>query len=210
MAKKSKTYHPWTISILALLFIILVVVLFGPPAKAMLKALRAGPGSSWLNKFPWEPETNNEIKEMTREAPVKFTFSPKSIYLKEGKTIDVDLILVSKKEIRLDGADIILTFDPKILEVTQIIPGKVFSSVSQKREKEREGRVAITFLDEKTNGVLVKDEVKLATLVVKGRDFGNGALSVLSSDEGPTTVIAESGTSRKIVFDRESLTVVVY
>jgi len=197
MAKRSKTYHPWKIPILALLLIILVVVLLGP-------------GSSWLNKLPWKFQANSGSKGMPPEAPVKFTFSPKSIYLKEGKTINVDLILVSKKEVKLDGADIILTFDPKILEVTQIVPGKVFSSVSQKREKERGGRVSITFLEEKTNGVLIKDEVKLATLVVKGRDFGNGELSVLSSDEGLTTVIAESGTSRKIVFDRESLAVVVY
>lgn len=197
MAKKSKTYHPWKIPILALLLIILVVVFLGP-------------GSTWLNKLPWELQNNGEVKEMAHEAPVKFTFSPKSIYLKEGKTMNVDLILVSKKEVKLDAADIILTFDPKILEVTQVVPGNVFSSVSQKREKEREGRVSITFLDEKTNGVLIKDEVKLATLVVKGRDFGNGDLSVLSSDEGLTTVIAESGTSRKIVFDRESLAVVVY
>lgn len=194
MAKKSKNYSPWTIPVLALLLILLVAALIGP-------------GSSWLNKLPWKLETN---KEMPREASVKFSFSPKSIYLKEGKTMNVDLILASKKEVRLDGADITLIFDPKVLEITQVVPGKVFSFVSQKKEKEREGRISMTFLEEKTNGVLIKDEVKLATLTIKGRAFGTGDLSVLISDEGPTTVIAESETSRKIVFDRESLAVVVY
>ena len=206
MAKKSKTYYQWIIPILALLLIFQVVVLIGPPASTMLKALRAGPGLSWLNSLPRQQET----KEASREASVKFSFSPKSIYLKEGKTMSVDLILVPKREIRLDGADITLTFDPKILEVTQVVPGNVFSFVSQKKEKEREGKISMTFLEEKTNGVVIKDEVKLATLTIKGRAFGNGDLSVLNSDEGPTTVIAESGTSRKIAFDREDMKVVVY
>jgi len=206
MAKKSKNYSPWTIPVLALLLILLVVALMGPPASTMLKALRAGPGLSWLNNLPGELET----KEISHEASIKFSFSPKSIYLKEGKTMSVDLILVSRREVRLDGADITLSFDPKILEVTQVVPGNVFSFVSQKKEKEREGRISVTFLEEKTNGVLIKDEVKLATLTVKGRAFGNGDLSVLNSDEGPTTVIAESGTSRKIAFDREDMKVVVY
>ena len=206
MAKKSKNYSPWTIPVLALLLILLVVALMGPPASTMLKALRAGPGLSWLTGTQQELKT----KGVSREASVKFSFSPKSIYLKEGKTMSVDLILVSRREVRLDGADITLSFDPKILEVTQVVPGNVFSFVSQKKEKEREGRISVTFLEEKTNGVLIKDEVKLATLTVKGRAFGNGDLSVLNSDEGPTTVIAESGTSRKIAFDREDMKVVVY
>lgn len=194
MAKKSKNYSPWTISVLAFLFILLVVAFLGP-------------GLSWLNKVQQNPKTK---KEVSQEASVKFSFSPKSIYLKEGKIMSVDLILASRKEVRLDGADITLTFDPKILEVTEVVPSKVFSFASQKREKEREGKISVTFLEEKTNGVLIKDEVKLATLTIEGRAFGTGDFSVLSSDEGPTTVVAESGTSRKISFDSEKLKVVVY
>lgn len=187
------SHYQWLIPILALLLIFQAIVLVGPSFPFLVGRQQA-----------------SKTKIVPRESPVKFSFSPKSVYLKEGRMASVDLILVPKREIRLDGVDIILTFDPKILEVTQVDPASLFSFVSQKRGKEREGKISITFLEEKTNGVLVGQEVKLLTLTIKGKAFGTSDLSILSSDEGPTTVIAESMMSRKIAFDRESLRVVIY
>jgi len=200
--KKSKTYSQWIIPTLALLLIFLVVVLVGPPAS-LREALRAGPRLSLPSGFKQISK-----KEPAAEFPVQFSFSPESIYLKEGKAIEVDLIITPQREIRLDGVDIILTFDPEILEVTQVKPVKVFSTVSQTREKA--GQVAITFLEEKSDGLLFKEGAKLLNLTIKGKKGGKSNLSVLSSDEGPTTVVIESETSRKIPFDSAGLAVVVY
>lgn len=190
--KKSKRINQWIIPALAILLIFQAIILVGPRL-------------SLPSSFQQIPK-----KEAAAEFPVKFSFSPESIYLKEGKAIDVDLVITPQREIRLDGVDIILTFDPKIIEVTRITPEKLFSFVSEKREKERAGKIAATFLEEKEKGLLIKERVKLLTLTIKGKSSGRSNLSVLGADEGPTTVVVESETSRKIPFDSASLAVVVY
>lgn len=190
--KKSKNLNQWLIPVLALLLVFQAVVLVGPSFSLLV-------GHKQASKKGIVPQ----------ESSVKFSFSPKSVYLKTGYFASVDLALAPKREIRLDGADIALTFDPKILEV-QVVPAKLFSFVSMSKGKEREGKIGVTFLEEKERGLLIKQETKLLTLIIKGKAFGTSNLSILSSNEGPTTVVAESGTSRKISFDRESLKVVIY
>jgi len=110
---------------------------------------------------------------------------------------------------KLDWVDVILTFNPQILQVMQVSTPKLFSFVSERKEKEKEGKIYVTFLEEKSGGLLIKGQVKLLNLTIKGKVAGTSEISVLVAEEGPSTVITESETSRKLPFDYENFKLTV-
>lgn len=190
-----KKYSNWLIPILALLVIFQAVALFSQPSYQPVST-----------GFIPVPEKNQPLKE----ASVSLSFIPSGASLEQGQTSSFDLVLTPKRPLRLDGADVVLEFNPQVLQLAQITTPKLFSVVSQKKENESEGKLYVTFLEEKPGGVFIDKEVKLLTLSFKGKEKGQGTVSLISTDQGPSTVITESGTSKKILFEKNSLKVVVY
>jgi hypothetical protein len=146
----------------------------------------------------------------TKESSASLFFSPSGISLKKGEAATFDLYLTPKRGIKLDGMDIALAYDPNILQITEIKTPKLFSIVSQRKENEREGKVYVTFLEETQGGLAISSQVKIMTITVKGKAVGEASMSILTADSGVSTVITESGTSKKLLFDRGDLKAVVY
>lgn len=193
----------WAIPLLTILIIFQTIVLAGssrfiPARRYQAERMKIQPIS------PVQP-----LKE-SKEYSAILAFTPSEITLKKGEMASIDLILIPKRELRLDGIDIILTFNPQLIEVSQVTTPKLFSFVSEKKEKEKEGKIYLTFLEEKQSGLLIKEDIKLFTLNIKGKERGTTVLSILTSNEGPTTVITESGTSRRISFEKVNLPVIVH
>ena len=185
---------PWIIPVLALLVIFQSYLIITQPKMTASKV-----GVSQL------PEVE-EVEEST----AGLIFSPVGVSVKKGQTGTIDLILVPQKSLSLDGADIVLSFDPNILQITQVSTPKLFSIVSQKKDDEKGGRVFVTFLEEKQGGVSLTQQAILLSLTVKGNAVGEGTISIVTADYGASTVITEAGTSKKLVFDKGSAQVVVY
>lgn len=188
-------YFSWLIPVLSLLVIFQAVVLVRQMGKS---------------KSAVAPYIQVPAPEGAEEASVSLSFVPSGVAIKEGETTDVDLIITPKKALRLDGADIVVSFDPEVLQVLKVSTSKLFSLVSQNRESEKVGRVYVTFLEEAAGGILIDKEVKFLTLTIKGKETGEGMIEILSAKQGATTVITENGTSKKILFDKGNLKVVVY
>lgn len=188
-------YHDWLIPILALLVVFQTAVLI-----SQLKSV----------KRTFEPYVALPPVEEVSQSAVKLNFIPSGVSLRNGDTVNVDLMLTPKKSLRLDGIDIVLAFDPKIVQVSQVITPKLFSFVSENKEKEKDGKIYLTLLEEKENGLVINQEVKLVTLVIKAKAIGESEISILTAEEGPTTVITENQTSKKILFDKGKAKVVVY
>lgn len=188
-------YSGWLIPLLALLVIFQAIVLITqPPVK-----------KQDLGNYLPIP-----IIEPVKEASVILSFVPSGIALKKGQSASFDLVLTPKKGTRLDGADVVLGFDPKILQIVQVSTPKLFSIASQKRQDEANGKIYITFLEENPGGILIDKEVKLLTLTVKGKTAGEGDVSIITADKGPSTVVTENGTSKKILFEKGNLKIAVY
>lgn len=188
-------YPNWLVPVLAILVIFQAVVL----------ATQKPVSSTKTNPYIPVPE-----KEVVKQAQVSLSFVPSGASVQKGQNATVDLVLTPKKLVRLDGADIVLEFDPQVLQITQINTPKLFSIVSQKRENETNGKIYITFLEEGAGGVAIDKEVKLMTLTVKGKKAGEGKIAIITADKGPSTVLTENATSKKMLFDKGSLKVVVY
>ncbi|RJR25122.1 hypothetical protein C4578_01905 [Candidatus Microgenomates bacterium] len=146
--------------------------------------------------------------EEKNNSQVKLALSPSGISLRKGEAASVDLVLTPKKPLRLDGADIVLSYDPDLFLVSEISTPRLFSLVTQKRTDEKSGRVYLTFLEEKEGGLLLSKEAKLLSLRIKGKATGEGEISIINGDKG-TTLIG-SGNSQKLTFDKGNTKVVVY
>ncbi len=194
-------YSEWLIPILAVLVIFQTVVLAGASFNMPLPRQQAAGRTTAPLLIT---QTRNE------EILAKLAFVPANVSLKQGEVGTVDLVLTPQKEIRLDGIDVVLVFDPEVLEVSGVTASKLFSFVSQKKDKVQEGKIYATFLEEESDGFSLKEKIKLLSLTIKGKALGTGNLSILTAEEGPTTVLVENGTSRKIAFDKEGLEVTVY
>jgi len=195
--KTTKKYPDWVVPVLALLVIFQTVVL----ASYQIPALS-----------PVKPNTLVPSPAVVKDKAslARLSFSPSGISLKKGESAKVDLILVPEKAIRVDGLDVGLSYDPKMLEVTTVATPKLFSFVSQQKGKEAEGKIYTTLLEEKEEGLLINTNTVLLTVTLKGKTAGTSNLSFIKAEEGPTTVIVENKTSKKIAFDQEDLQVVVY
>lgn len=185
-------FGKWIIAVLCLLVVFQAVVLVL---------------SFYLSPLKKATESGSVSPE--KQTLAKLTFTPSQATIKKNESVSVDVVLTPKKEIKLDGADIVLSFSPQVLQITQVTTSEIFSFVFQKKEKEKEGKIYLTFLEEKSGGLLVKSSVKLLTLTIKGKATGTGEIAVLTAGEGPTSVITESETSRKLPFDYENFKVTV-
>jgi len=187
-------YHNFLIPVLALLVIFQAIALTTSLPKRTQVPTEAIP----LSEVKTVPGTSAQLH-----------FVPSGVSLKKNETVSVDLFLTPKRSLRLDGVDVILSFNPEVIQMVQVTTPKLFSFVSQKKEKENEGKIYLTFLEEKLGGLLISQQVKLLTLSIKGKALGESELAILVADEGPTTVITESGTSKKLKFDQGDLKLIV-
>lgn len=138
---------------------------------------------------------------------MKLAFVPGGISFQQGETTKVDLWLSPKKGLSLDGINLTISFNPEFLQVTQVETPKLFSSVIEDKEVEKDGKIHLIFLEEKTPGVFLQTPVKLLTLSIKGRALGEGEMSLLS--EGGETVITQTKTSKKVLFDYGNLKIII-
>ncbi|MDP1709563.1 MAG: hypothetical protein Q8L21_01615, partial [Candidatus Komeilibacteria bacterium] len=119
------------------------------------------------------------------------------VWLKPGKTVT------------LGGMDVVLKFDPQMATINKIETSKVFSLVIPNRQSEKNGRLFVTYLDEKGSGVVIDKAVKLMSLTVTPKLAGKLVLSVVSSAQGATTVLAEKSSSQTVPFVASDLTISV-
>lgn len=154
--------------------------------------------------------SKQRVPEKKEEVLTALRFVPANLNLKKGETWTVAIKLRPPKPLSLDGVDVVLEFDPSLVEIKNIVMPKLFSFFSQNKINEEKGRVALTFLEEKEGGLKIENEVLLSTITILAKKSGKGEIKILSAEEGPTTVITETSTSRQIPFKQENLKVVIF
>ncbi len=155
------------------------------------------------------PVSKNAVSSKAVVPQATVLFVPQSVTLKKGDKSSVDVSIDFQKELRLDGLDLLLVFDPKLIEVSEVVPSKLFSSTFIRQEELAKGRISVTFLEENGGGILVNSKNKILSFTLKGKAKGAGSIEIVSAEKGATTVITESNTSKKVPFDTNNLKVVV-
>ena len=120
---------------------------------------------------------------LNREAPStplsSLRLSPNEKEFKNGQEFKIDIILKTDQEI--NGADAVLSFDKKILEVIEIQPGSIFPIYPRKNIDPEKGRVEITGVKTiKDKRVFTQPSV-FATMILKGKKSGQAKLNFLFS-----------------------------
>jgi len=191
-----KKYHDWLIPVLALLVVFQAITMaFSSPTAIEQKP---------------QPFIPVPATEEVKASVARLAFVPSGVSIKKGEMTNIEVVFSPKRNLKLDGMDIVLVFDPEVIQVTQVTTPKLFSLTTQNKGDEKNGRLYLTFLEEKAEGLSLNSEAKIITLTVKGKALGESQLTFLTADEGPTTVIAENGVSQKVIFDKGSAKVVVY
>lgn len=111
--------------------------------------------------------------EMHSSGNVNLTFSPQSLSLKVGETKDVDLMIDTGVE-KVSIAELLLTLDSNVFEVTNLKPGVFMSDGSELGKKIEAGQVSYslgTLSAQSGKGSFVK-------VSIKGKARGTGMLAV--------------------------------
>lgn len=153
----------------------------------------------------------SQVKSTPTTEPVaaQIQLVPQTVKAIKGKPAVVEVWLKPNKPVNLGGMDLVLKFDPQMAGVTKIEPQKVFSLVLPNRQSEKSGRLFVTYLDESGKGVLIGQGVKLLILTLTPKQAGILKLSLVSSTEGATTVLAEKTSSKSLPFVSNDLLITV-
>lgn len=117
----SASSNSWTLPILSAVVILLATVLIGP--------LHSLTGESSGEKVP----STTPRAEVTPAHTASLFLSPNTLTLDKNKEATVSVVVSSTGE--LTGVELHLTYDPKVLTVSQISPGDFFQNPSVLFEK---------------------------------------------------------------------------
>lgn len=115
---------------------------------------------------------------------------------KVGEKITVEINLSSGKKV--DGADILINYDPKILSAKPVTAGGVFSDFPTNKVDENLGRITVSGITDKSGGVLANGLLGSVEFVAKA----SGATQIsLEFTPGSTSDsnLTESGTGKDIL-----------
>ena len=99
-----------------------------------------------------------------------FRLSPYEESISVGQEFKVDIILKTDQEI--NGADSIISFDSRLLEVIDIQPGNLFPFYPRKNINLEKDRIEITGVKSKKDGQVFTQPLIFATIVFKGKTPG--------------------------------------
>ncbi len=150
-----------------------------------------------------KPTTSPLISSFDTKAV--FNFSPSELSLVKGEEQTVAFSLLLPRQISLDGVNVILAFDPQKVVVTKVVSEKAFSFSSVNQDPVL-GEISLTFLEEKGNGVALSGQVKLAEITLKPKTSGSSEIAVVEAEKGPSSVITQTKTSKKLAFSTMKLT----
>lgn len=136
---------------------------------------------------------------VTDQTPLRqtaVTLSSSKTEYKVGDAIIVDINIFSTKQV--DGADLIISFDPKVLTVKPVTLGTIFSDYPQNTIDATLGKVSISGITAQPGGVKPNGEFGKLNFVVKAAGVAKISFDFTPGQTVDTNLI-ESGTGKDIL-----------
>lgn len=151
-------------------------------------------------------EASSGVEEMVAEEDlVSISFSGIK-EISEGETGEISAAMRLFKNVFLDGADILIEYDPEYLEIVGTAPSDKFSYLAKNWIEPEKKRILISMVEtEIMEGVYFTagEEVNLVTIEYIALKPGETTLKIIGGKDEVGTVLAENGTARKIPFSKE-------
>lgn len=144
----------------------------------------------------------------TANYPGKLSLSTTSTTIKVGENIDVTISMEATGR-QLNGADIVLHFNPGILNGVEFLPGNYFQLTPRKTLDNLSGTVKITSLDSGANGKL-SAQTSLGIVRFKAQKPGTSPVNFDFIEGGTNkSTLIEHGTSQNILGEAKGITITV-
>lgn len=158
-------------------------------------------------------QTNNTGKAVPTAAkpkpPGKISLESSASSVKAGESIDVAIFLEAPGK-KLDGADVILRFDPDILSAVGFSEGTIFKLYPRKDIDNQLGVVKVTGLDMTSDAPLSKEKIIFGKVQFTGVKAGSAQISFdFTSGSTSVTTMTESLTSNNLLGEAKGMTVKV-
>lgn len=115
---------------------------------------------------------------------------------KVGEKITVDISLSSGKKV--DGADILINYDPKILTARPLTPGSIFSDFPTNKVDEAKGSIIVSGITDKSSGVLANGLFGSVQFTAKAAGTARISLEFTPGSTADSN-LTESGTGKDIL-----------
>lgn len=155
------------IIIFACLLLVLIVVVGG-----LIVARKKGPGPQ-ISRGRTIIEPN--VKVIDREGTIEL--SPNKDSLKIGETRSVDILITSAGK-SLDGVDIVLSYDPKVVDIS-FTEGGMFPLYPKKVVDKAEGKIMLTGITLEERPTPVTGSMKFGSLSITGKSEGETQVEIL-------------------------------
>ncbi len=128
---------------------------------------------------------------------------------KIGDNVDLQVVFEAKGK-KLDGADFVLLYNPKVLTAVGFSEGKTFNLYPRKDIDNKLGMVKVTALDSTSSVQFSAEKVSLGVLHMQAKSAGSATVSFDFSAGGTNkTTLIEQSTSQNILGVAEGITIKV-
>lgn len=152
--------------------------------------------AGWFLVKSGQPQPPVAVTTQVPMQPTAITLQSAKKDFKVGEKIAVGINLTSSKKV--DGVDLIISFDPKVLSAQPAILSTIFSDYPQNKVDATLGRVSISGITTQQGGVKADGEFGKVSFVAKALGITKITLDFTPGSTTDTNII-ESGTGTDIL-----------
>lgn len=139
----------------------------------------------------------------------KISLQASSQVFKSGETGELSVMFEAPGK-KLDGIDIVLRYDPGIINVTGFSEGKYFKLYPRKDINNQLGVVYVTALDPASDAVLDPRKTALGVIHFRAKEQGSSGVNFdFTSGTTGKSALTEQGTSQNILGNASGVTIKV-
>lgn len=129
--------------------------------------------------------------------------------LRVGQTVTAVLTTNKMVDEPLAGVDVVLSYDPKSLQITKSEGNKKFGWFNDNLKKTNEGRAVFSLLDESGAGVKLDAGEQVMSVTFKLLKKGETKVNLVKASTGVTTVFTAMQGSRRLSFESPVLSLTI-
>lgn len=147
------------------------------------------------------PANNNQVVEAQKVPKISLSTTSNSVKVNDAVAVDLQINTTGHE---VSGADVIIQFDPKFLEVGNLVKGNIFDQYPLLTADSKKGRISISGISDLKKGFT--GQGLFATINLKAKVPGKTSL-MINFKKGLTTQsnLVESTTSKNILEQVDNL-----
>lgn len=166
-------------------------------------------GRNLKNSYTTSNITSSKKIEKKASWTGKISLVSSATSYKVGDNIDLSVVFEAKGK-KLDGADIVLLYNPKVLSAMGFSEGKSFNLFPRKDIDNKRGMVKVTALDSTSIAQFSTGKDSIGVIHMQAKSAGTATVNFdFSAGSTHKTTLIEQGTSQNILGSAEGITIIV-